>query len=347
MSSSEICQRPFSEIEIDTNGDVHTCCPSYLKNYPIGNIFKVNSFDEIWYGDKAVNFRKKLLNNNYELCHTEICNKKINQEDIELCEKPDYPTLVRFAYDTQCNLKCMLCRDSIICNSEDAVKKYDDMIETILMPILKNAKILSLTSSGEVTASAHSQKVLKRAAELYPNLKFEILTNALLFNEEFCNKLGIIDKIDRIVISMHAMTKNTYETIMRGSNFETVMKNLEFIIDLYKQKKLNEVSVVFVASSLNYKEIPMFVEFCHKNNINPVIWEYRKFGNTEMGQKFSQYAVWEKNHPDYNDFVKILKKVDELYKDYPRLPQLFKDLEPVSKFEEFKNKLKFCFNKSV
>ncbi len=342
---SEICQRAFSEIEIDVNGDVHTCCPSYLKDYPIGNIFKVNSFDDIWYGEKAVNFRRKLLNNCYDYCNTEICNKKINQEDIKLCEKPDYPTLVRFAYDSQCNLKCILCRDSLICNSKETIKKYDDMIDSILMPILKNAKILSLTSSGEVTASAHSQKILKKAAELYPNIKFEILTNALLFNEAFCNKLGIIDRIDRIVVSMHAMKKDTYESIMRGSNFEKVLKNLEFIITLYKQKKLNEVSIVFVVSLLNYKEIPMFVEFCYKNNINPVIWEYRNLGNTVMGKNYSHYAVWEKTHPNYNDFVKILKNVELLYKDYPRLPKLFKDLEPVNKFQEYINKIKYCISK--
>lgn len=338
-----ICQRAFSEIEIGADGNVHTCCPNYLKNYPIGNIFNVSSFDEIWYSDKAIELRKHILNNNYDFCNTEICNKKIKEEDIKLTERPDYPTLVRFAYDTQCNLKCKICRDSLIVNSEKQIEKYDNMIDTILLPILKNAKIMSLTSSGEITASEHSQKLLKKAAELYPNLKFELLTNAFLFNEKFCNNIGIIEKIDRIVISMHGMTKNTYESIMRGANFETTKQNIEWILSLKSQKKINEVSIVFVVSSLNYKDLPQFVEFCKTNNANPIIWEYRKFNDTEMGNHFDEYAIWNKKHPEYNNFVKILNEIEKEDNNLVRMPELFQNLKPISKYEAFKIKLQSLF----
>lgn len=341
MQENSICQRAFSEIEIDTNGDVRTCCPSYLKDfYSIGNIFKVKSFDEIWYSDKAIKLRENILSRKYNFCNVEICNKKIDKEDmLLLCEKPPYPTLVRFAYDTQCNLKCTICRDSLVVNSQDTLNYYDSLIEPILMPILKNAKILSLTSSGEITASEHSQKILKRAAELYPNLKFEILTNGYLFNENFCNSIGITDRIDQIVISMHAMKKNTYEKIMRGSKFNTVLKNLDYIFQLHREKRINEVSIVYVVSSRNYKELPIFIEFCKKNNVNPIIWEYRKLGKTEMGNNIKKYTVWNKSHPQYNDFVKIINQI----KNECRMPQLFSDLKPISKIQEYKNKIKAIF----
>ena len=129
MKNNCICQRPFSEIEIHTDGNVYTCCPDYLKKYSIGNIFEVSSFDEIWYSSKAFELRKKLLNFDYSLCNTNICNMKINQEEIKLIENPEYPTLVRFAYDTQCNLKCIFCRDTLLHNSEETNKRYDEMIE--------------------------------------------------------------------------------------------------------------------------------------------------------------------------------------------------------------------------
>lgn len=51
------CYKPFSEVEIYENGNVYTCCPDFFtEEYSIGNIFEVNSFDEIWYSEKAIRF---------------------------------------------------------------------------------------------------------------------------------------------------------------------------------------------------------------------------------------------------------------------------------------------------
>lgn len=337
----KVCLRPFSEIEITENGDIYTCCPSYLKNYPIGNLFEVSSFDEIWYSQKAEDLRKNIIEGKYDFCNKEICNIKSEAENTTVSATPDYPTLVRFAYDKQCNLKCCICRDKLINSDNNVISKFDSIIDSMLLPLLKNAQIMSITSAGEITASQHSQNLLKKAAELYPNLKFEILTNAFLFNEEFCTRLGIINKIDRVIVSMHGINKSTYERIMRGAKFEIVKKNLDWLFSLRKQHKINEVSIVFVVSSMNYKEIPNFVSYCLENQAVPIIWEYRPFNNVEMAKKYSEHAVWEKQNPNYNDFIKVISYVEENYKNSCRMPELFKNLEPISKFQEYMNKIKF------
>ena len=61
MQNKCICQRPFSEIEIHTDGNVYTCCPDYLKKYPIGNIFSVKSFDEYGIHRRQLTLEKKYL----------------------------------------------------------------------------------------------------------------------------------------------------------------------------------------------------------------------------------------------------------------------------------------------
>ena len=343
MQNKCICQRPFSEIEIHTDGNVYTCCPDYLKKYPIGNIFSVKSFDEIWYSQKAIDLRKKIFDTDYSFCNIDICNMKIKQEDIDLVERPPYPTLVRYAYDTQCNLKCMICRDHFFLNTEEENKKYDQMIETLFLPILKNAKIMSITSAGEVTASKHSQKLIKKAALMYPDLKFEILTNGFLFNEKFVDELGISDRIERVVVSVHAMKKNTYETIMKGAKHDIVFKNIEWICSLKKNQVVKDVCFIFVAFSLNYKEIPLFIDFSLKNEVHPTVWEYRNHNRTQMDAQFVKYAVWQKTHPQYNDFVRIINDVKSKYKNQCRMPEIFNDLEPIGSFESLKNKIKFMY----
>ena len=92
----------------------------------------------------------------------------------------------------------------------------------------------------------YSQKIIKKAAQMYPNLKFELLTNGLLFNEKFVDELGIVNKIERIVVSLHAARKTTYETIMRGSKYDLVHKNLEWIFSLKKSGKIKDVCLIFV-----------------------------------------------------------------------------------------------------
>ncbi len=342
MMNNCICLRPFSEIEIHTDGNVYTCCPDWLKNYPIGNIFEAESFDEIWYSQKAIELRRYILNGSYDFCKVNICNKKFN-EDIELVEKPPYPTLVRFAYDTQCNLKCMICRDSLIYNSQHKIEEYNELTDKLFIPILKNAKLMSITSAGEITSSEHSQCLVKKAAELYPNLKFEILTNGLLFDADFCNKLGITDRIERINISLHAMEKETYEKIMRGSKYDKVMSNLDWIFSLKKSGKINDVCLIFVAFSLNYKEIPSFIDYARRNGVHASVWEYRNHYKTIMDSKYSEYAVWEQSHPKYNDFVKVIEKVKENYGTYCNMPELFYNLKSISILQSVKHKIKRLF----
>jgi len=53
----EICLRPFTEIMLDENGLIYTCCPEFVKYFYIGNILE-NSFEDIWFGEKAAAFRK-------------------------------------------------------------------------------------------------------------------------------------------------------------------------------------------------------------------------------------------------------------------------------------------------
>ena len=344
MDSNEICQRAFTEVEIHPDGNVYTCCPNYLNFFDIGNIFDVKSFDEIWYSNRAKELRRSIINNEYKYCNTIQCNKKTNDNYSDFVENPPYPKLVRISYDCQCNLRCMFCRDNLIVNSKEQNEKFNNMTESFFLPILKNAELMSITSNGEITSSSHSINFLKKAAKMYPNLKFEILTNAMLFNENFYNSLNLKDRIYRIVISMHAMEKNTYEHIMRGANYDIVRKNIEQILKLKENGEINEICIVFTAFSLNYKEIPKFVKFAIDNRTSPIIWEYRNFHRTKMDKNYSKYAVWKKTHPQYNDFVKIIKEIDQKYKDSVYMPQLLKELEYIPKSEEYKNKVKSIFH---
>jgi radical SAM protein with 4Fe4S-binding SPASM domain len=88
-------------------------------------------------------------------------------------------------------------------------------------------------------------------------------------------KIFILDKIeieklvklqiDKIFISLDGATKETYEKIRVGSNFDKVIENVKHLIRLKKEKKayFPEINFHFVAIKENYKEMPQFVELVH------------------------------------------------------------------------------------
>jgi len=60
----KMCAQPFNNAAIDWNGDVRVCGNTWVK---MGNLYK-QSFEEIWNGKVAQQFRKKMRNGNYTWC---------------------------------------------------------------------------------------------------------------------------------------------------------------------------------------------------------------------------------------------------------------------------------------
>ncbi|MBQ8886514.1 MAG: SPASM domain-containing protein [Candidatus Gastranaerophilales bacterium] len=329
MNKEKLCYRPFSEIEIYSDGRVYICCPDFLEdNLFIGNIFSVHSFDEIWYSEYAIKIRKSILDLSYKYCKRKICHFQ-HKTDIQYIEKPPYPQYVRFSYDSTCNIKCIYCRDEISTFSD--IKKFDSIMDTILLPLLSNTKILTITTAGEITVSKHSQEILKKAIEINPNLKFDFLSNGLKFNEDFITNHSLVGKINEVTITVSAHNKKTYEKIMRGSNYDKVMKNINYLITLKNQHIIKSLNLSYVVSSINYKEIPDFLDFVCKNNLYALIFEFRNKHCTSICNDYSKYSVWEMSHPQYNEFVKIIETVKNKFpKESYRMPELFFKLEKYS-----------------
>ena len=45
-----------------------------------------------------------------------------------------------------------------------------------------------------------------------------------------------------------------------------------------------------------------------------------------MSKKFEKYAVWQKTHKDYNKFVSVMNKTQQIYGGQFRMPFIFENL---------------------
>lgn len=307
-----ICTRPFEHIEIDNNGNVFSCCPDYTGSYILGNILK-KSFEDIWYGKNFNNLRKSILNGIYKNCNLEYCynietpffkirNNLINQSI------PPYPKIVTIDIDETCNAKCIFCRDKTIVPDKEKINKFTEMIDDYFIPMLKNAELILIDGSGEVFCSKFGRKLIKKVCEKYPKIKFEILTNGFLCNEKNLKELGLYDRLSLITVSLHATTKETYEKIVKGIDFDKVVENIKFLSSLKNAGKLNTFYLTFVVTSLNYKELPDFVEFAYSVGAIPQAWGVREETLPEAMQKDAlSLNVLNKNHPEHKEFLEVLQ----------------------------------------
>ena len=310
MKKNMICKYPFSYVEINKDGNLSCCCSAYTDDYFWGNIYK-QSFEEIWNGKIAQNFRQDIMDGKYTHCIFDRClgideNHDMPYEKASLVAK--YPKTVNFSLDDTCNCHCVICRDKKKGLSKVKAEKLDKMIDTTFIPMLKNATLLQMNGEGEIFASAFCKKLIKKAAETYPKLKFELITNGTLCNEKNLTELGIVDRIFGITVSLHAATKETYEKFVRGGNFEKTMENINYLNSLFKKGYFKEYSLAYVITPVNFRELPDFIKLLNKLKICGQLLEFRDWGDaSEMNVNFKKNDILDTNHPDHKEFAELLK----------------------------------------
>lgn len=164
--------------------------------------------------------------------------------------------------------------------------------------------------------------------EKYPNTKnLHLHTNAVGWTEKIWNKLSNLHTIPRLTaeISIDACTKETYEQIRVGGNWNILYKNLQFIFS--KIPNLDFVRLTFVVQNNNYMEMVGFIEMADRlQKLNGMKTEVNFIHINNWGT-FSDAAfmiknVANKNHPEYTMFQLQSDKVKDIRKNYPNL-QIF------------------------
>ena len=301
------CRQPFTAIEIDHNGDVYTCCPSYINFHKIGNIWN-NTLNEIWYSGFALELRKKILNNDYSYCNMDICRQFQLRESANFSvQNPDLPKYITLAYDKECNLCCITCRDKKYKNTKEEIEVYNKKIDSLLLPLIKEAEILALSGSGEAFYSKHSRLLIKKIASYNKKLLFNINTNGLLYNEQNCRYLGVLGRVNEVFVSLPAINADIYNKIMIGSNIDVVKKNIEWMSkEQHKNQKMKRATINAVISKVNYKEIPDLVNFAKELDIWITLSPFCDWG-TSFANNYKELAIWDSENYYYNEFVNILR----------------------------------------
>lgn len=112
---------------------------------------------------------------------------------------------------------------------------------------------------GEVFALDFFEEILSVGFQ-YPHLRHSIVTNGQLISEKMAEKL-VTNNVE-LTFSVDGVSKEVYEYIRRGADFEILTRNLKLISELKKRHKSNTVLNLNVAiMKSNYHQLEHFIDF--------------------------------------------------------------------------------------
>jgi len=182
------------------------------------------------------------------------CNRSFGKEYFEYRRKwseypkrgkiADFPLHLDIESTSACNLRCIMCARNFM--QEELENKIGYMKWGLFKKIIDEASehglpSIKLNYRGEPLLHPDLEKMVRYAKDAGV-IEVQFNTNGLLLTEERARSL-IGAGLDRIIFSFDGATKETYEKIRTGSNYETVVNNVKNLVRLRDGMGLNRPCV--------------------------------------------------------------------------------------------------------
>jgi MoaA/NifB/PqqE/SkfB family radical SAM enzyme/Tfp pilus assembly protein PilF len=175
---------------------------------------------------------------------------EISQRRLVLESKP---RILLITLSNRCNLNCYMC------GRGDSVWEISPVIIEQIIGLLPYLELLTW-QGGEVFLVDSFNSLFEKTFG-FEYLKQIIITNALLINEEWADRLTRRNNVG-LTISIDSVDKKIYEYIRRGASFERLTQNLKIINRARKKYSSNMVTTLrCTIMKANYGQLERFIEF--------------------------------------------------------------------------------------
>ena len=176
------------------------------------------------------------------------------------------PTTCHIEHTTRCNFYCPHCSKGY--EPYPAVDLPADLVDRALDALLPTILTANLTGFGEPTIGSRYARIMKRLTEGGVQPQFNTNTSTLTLPHIEL----LVRSRAQVSLSIDGATKETFETIRAGGNWEHLMQVLHWI------KRLRAVyrtpcwfGITFVAMRMNIHELPDMVRLAHRFDIDQLL----------------------------------------------------------------------------
>ena len=361
--TGKTCLRPFTFFELQAN-EAYNCCPSWINSHAIGKYDSKSSVFALWNSEMSQKIRESMFDGSFKYCNSTLCPRLQNGEldDIsaildgqfgEYLQKifakrlliVDMPTVLNLCYDFSCNLRCPSCRSEMIfLKPKDPEFEKKEILQEQLLEFIHSTQKdieVSITGSGDPFASRLFLTFIKKIdLTKNPNIKLNLQTNGVLFDPKHWEEIANVHncKVINSIISLDASCEETYNINRVGGNWQKLLKNLEFVAELYQKKILKHVRLDMVVQENNYTEINGFIEIARKHNFNCSLQRITNWGTYNKNQ-FLQKNIFSIKHAKHAKFLEVMRNLPQY--DKLGLGNLAEFTNPINNqgFEKKGNKL--------
>lgn len=314
---THFCSAPFEQLETAPTGLAYVCCPVWLPT-PIGTLD--TEPQKLWNGETAKKIRDSIVDGSFSYCNHRHCasitSRTLMPRDSARAQaiiarhqsgETGLPEHVKLSHDKSCNLSCPSCRSSTYLANSAKQAKLDDLTEKTLVPLLREAKSVLVTGSGDPFGSKHFRNLLKRLnSGEFPDLKIDLISNGQLLDPRAWTELGLKNRVRNVEISVDAAEADTYAIVRRGGTFARLLKNLAFLRDMRRSGEIAELRYSMVVQTLNYKQMPAFVRMSEDYAADFVSFNMIRQRDIFAKDEYIEAFIGSPDHPEYEDFLKIL-----------------------------------------
>ena len=300
------CPRPYDTILIDKQGSCFACeCQSWLPQ-SVGNL-QVRTLDEIInHSDMRKMLQGTIDDGTYRFCNEHQCS--YIRGNVVLDDRPNRIQHLRLAIDDSCNLRCPSCRKGLIFHKSGTAYQLGVKLADRINDWLRNYDHqlqVHLGSDGDPFASHVYRHFMDQTPERN-NIKYSILTNALMFKEFHTRVPYVINNMQELGVSIDGASKETYEKLRLGGKWEKVIEGLECISEL---KQIHDFRFIlhFVVQKENYHEMEDIIDLGRQYGADRV-W-LNRITDWQTFSDFNWHDVVAPTHPEHAQFQEQFARV--------------------------------------
>ncbi len=270
------CWAPFTSLRFHRNGNVQVCCHHF-------DFFslKERSLKQIWFGEELQLMRKQMSDfkapASCNFCNSNFYNHNFSNVNALSFDhyaplKSGYPVFMDFSIDNTCNLACIMCDASLsstiqknknIQSGENQFQYDEQFIQQLdeFIPYLKGA----VFTGGEPFLINTYYGLWEKMVSTNPEMDIYITTNGTIYNKRVQDLLN--SGRFNITVSIDSFTREVYEKIRVGANFEKTMGNIAKFSD-YCRSMGTQFTITTCPMQINAMEIPRIVDACNRENWN-------------------------------------------------------------------------------
>ena len=160
-------------------------------------------------------------------------------------------------------------------------------------------------SDGDPFASHVYRHFMEQTPER-DNIKYSILTNALMFKEFHPRVPYVISNLQELGVSIDGASRQTYEKLRLGGKWDKVLEGLESIAE-QKQKHNFRFILHFVVQKDNYHEMEDIIDLGRQYGADRV-W-LNRITDWQTFTDFGLHDVVSPQHPEHNKFQQEFLKI--------------------------------------